>query len=187
MTEADTHHLRNDIDYDIDYDIHYDKGYLRLITAGAIIFVLIGLGLILTPDPNSAANTVFGVIWGLLSVGFFGAVALDALGKLRDNRPALSIDAIGVIDNGSVNRSGRIPWEDITQLELHRYYGQTFLSVQLRQGAYEHYRAANPLRRAMAALNYLFFKSPIHLATSSLTIDGDSLLQLISEVNARYT
>jgi len=173
------------------YDIHYDKGYLRLIAVGAAIFVLIGLGLILTPDSNSVTNTVgstaWGVIWGLLSMGFFGATGLDALSKLRDNRPALTIDAVGVIDNGGVNRSGRIPWEDIVQLELHRYYGQTFLSVQLREGAHDHYRAANPLRRIKVAVNRLLFKSPIHLPSSSLAIDGDSLLQRITEVNARYT
>jgi cytochrome bd-type quinol oxidase subunit 1 len=98
--------------------IPQSKTKILLHFLGALLFVAIGIWLwaIAGQKPPQEEIGMKGI--AILGVLFFGACAIGWCIALFDRRPALVIDAIGIIDHSSGVSAGRIRWSEIEDIRV---------------------------------------------------------------------
>ena len=159
---------------------------LAFMIVGATGFVAVGVWLYMQAGEPHNGNPLFMQVVGVVCSIFFGACALYGVIKLFDSSPGLVIDAEGIIDNASGVSAGRIPWADITSIDLRAVQKQRLLTVNVLDPD-KYIQQAAPLKRALVALNARYFGSPIQIASNALQINTDELLKVLKESHAKYT
>jgi hypothetical protein len=94
-------------------EIDFSKKRLILMISGCASFGLLSLGLILFIE----LGYITLIIVSLAFIVFFFAFRLS-LKKLIQNKPALVIDNVGIIENSSALSVGRIEWDQIEDIKV---------------------------------------------------------------------
>jgi len=97
---------------------------------------------------------------------------------LRNDRPALIIDDLGILDNVSAIKAGIIPWSNIAGLRTAAFASSEFLLVDLRN-VNEVLDVLPKLQRISATANIKKYQTPILINLSSLLIDKQELIRII--------
>lgn len=165
-------------------EIPLSKKKLVMTFLGALVFVAIGLWLVIA-RPNSR-NLFFGnqtmvLVAGAAGVLFFGFVAVRVLPKLRDKKPGLIIDHMGITDNSSALAAGFIPWSDINEIRLMEVMNQRFLMVMVNDPELYINKATNAITKRLVMANYTSYGSPISISSHALQMDFDQLHALLAE------
>ena len=156
---------------------------------GAMIFTGLGMFLMVIPIfqvPINFAETVFvtyGFIIGLLCVLFFGIGAAILFWNLFDNKPLLTINRQGIIDNKSTML---VPWSDIERIDVVKLHRNKFLAIIVKKPQDYIDRATNPFQRKMAEMSFKISGSPINFSTHIFQIKHDDLLKLLTEKLDEY-
>lgn len=108
--------------------VYPSKKSIGFLTAGALMFVVIGI-LFVTMD--STLDGTFTTIIRYACIVFFGFCLLYALKRLTSRRPSLRINEKGIYDNASAVGAGLVRWEEIKDLPIYTYGGQTYLGIEL--------------------------------------------------------
>lgn len=113
-------------------EIPISKTKISLLLVGALIFVMLGVLFILTPD--KFASTLFRNpqtirVVGVLAVLFFGAAGMYGLRKLFDKSIGLIIDENGITDNSNAASVGLIEWRDIVEIKTEQVMSTRFLLI----------------------------------------------------------
>jgi hypothetical protein len=94
--------------------------------AGGVVFAVLGVAMMLYPPKYGG----FGRFIGLVTVAFFGAVAVSILYRLvKPAGAAIIINAPGITDNASGLSVGLIPWDQIEEVKEYRVKNQIFLGI----------------------------------------------------------
>ena len=155
---------------------------ILMITAGALVLTAGAVFLWFIADEQRRISPGFARIVSVLGTLLFGAGIIYGAVKLLDKRPGLVLDAGGIIDNSSAIAAGRIPWEEIVDIQTMSVSGQNFLSIIVTDP--EKYIArGNPAKRMLAKANYKGYGTPIFISAMSL---GMNLAELQDAVFGMY-
>lgn len=166
--------------------IPLSKGKLLLFALGGAAFAALGLWLFLNADQMQRRRSpLFVKAVGVVCVGFFGLIAVQAGAKVFSTSPGLIIDAEGLVDNASGVAAGRIPWSDIKKIGISTSEKQRFLTIEVRDPQ-KYVRRARLVKRWFLTQNMTYFGSPIHIPADTLRIDFADLVKVIKESHARY-
>jgi hypothetical protein len=118
-------------------------------------------------------------------VPFFGLCAIYALFKVVDSRPGLIIDRQGIVDNSSAVAAGRILWHEVVDLEVSEIKGQRFITIEVVDPK-RFVDRGSLFARMLNAVNTEITGSPINIASTSLRIDFDRLVRVLTDAFVKY-
>lgn len=165
--------------------IPLSRNKLALLLVGSVAFVGGGILLCFLADTQTDFHPAFMKGVGLVGVFFFGLCSIYGCVKMFDPRPGLIIDEDGIVDRSNAVSAGRLHWDEITGLKVSTIMGQRFLVIEL----------ADPrkclerwgfFKRMMNAVNMKITGSPVNIASNSLRIDFDELVQVLTAALRRY-
>jgi hypothetical protein len=165
-------------------EIPLSKTKLILMLVGSIAFVLLGLWLISEADNLSGRmtkNPTYTRRIGAAGVLFFGVCAVYIGRKIPDNKPGLIIDEFGLTDNSSGISAGKIMWNDIKYIKVIEIHQQKLIMFHVNNPQDYIDKQTSGLRRKMMQLNYNMYGTPLSIASNSLKIKFDDLLNILND------
>lgn len=158
------------------------KIIIRLI--GALAFVGIGIWLMVMPPMNS--NIILGLpivryTAGIISILFFGLCAFLLFRKLPDNKPGLTMDPLGIIDNSSGNSLGLILWKDIKNISVVTIQRQKIIMLHVNNPQAYIERHTGGFAKKMLAWNHKLYGTPLSITAGGLAITFDELLNTMNQ------
>jgi hypothetical protein len=166
--------------------IRRDKPKLLFLAFGQAMFVALGVCLVVfiirkgTPFP-----AIFLVAVGVVDIVWFGSALVWSVTRLFDAKPALIIDSEGIVDNVSVLAVGRIPWQEITGIEVCQFSAKPYLAVHVEDFA-KYVRRAGPLRRWFARITLNYPGTAVNISAAAMRIGLDDLKALLAEGMAKH-
>jgi hypothetical protein len=163
-------------------EIALNKKRMLPILLGALVFVLLGIGMIslVFKARNQIALQAFLCIVGLAAVLFFGLIAIVLLPKMISSKPGMILSDEGLIDNTSGVSVDFIPWHDIRKINFSYSGTHTFVVVMVKKPGKYIERESNIIIRLAMQLNYKISGSPIHILASFLDINLNTLNEMIA-------
>jgi hypothetical protein len=157
---------------------------------GASVFVAAGIWLFSLDDAEIQSRRSFNDpvavhAFGLVSIVFFGSIALYLLKKLCDRKPALIFNSTGIVDNASSVSPGFIPWTDVAGAQVCEIQKQKLLIVRVRDPR-KYIARGNFLRRALNKANHNMVGSPISIAAHTLEINFSELAAIFDRYQRTY-
>jgi hypothetical protein len=122
---------------------------------------------------------------GLFTVAFFGLCALLGVQKLFEKKPGLVLNSTGILDNSSGIAAGLIPWSEIVGFDIFHMPGERSLVINVIDPD-KYVNRGSTIRRVLNKANVGLSGSPIAIASNSLKIDFDDLLQLCNAYLKKY-
>lgn len=154
--------------------IELSKTKILLGTFGSLAFVALGIWLI-------PRNPFIG--WsGIL---FFGFAGIAWAKKLFSKKPGLIFNNIGLVINRNNFPIGLIPWSDITGFSIFEVRGSKMLVILLKEPE-KYIEVGSSLRRNLNKINYQMSGSPIAIASSTLKISFNELMDTAKSFYDRY-
>ncbi len=101
--------------------------------------------------------------------------------KLVDKKPGLIIDETGVTDNSGANSAGHVLWSDVTVIDSLSIHNQKFVMLLISNPDEHINRQNSAIKRRMMKMNYNMHGTPINIATNSLSIKHDALMNMLVE------
>jgi hypothetical protein len=139
----------------------------------ACVFAVGGLGMFCVSVFGAAQLWTTAAI-GLVSVLFFGPLAVLAVRKLFDSRPGLVIDSQGIFDNSSSVAAERILWSEITAIGASFVVGQRFVSVHVADPE-RFLTQGTRLQRFLRRRNMELVGTPITISANGLAMRFNKL------------
>jgi hypothetical protein len=161
------------------------KRKILLLIAGSIGFVAGGIFVFSISESQMQCDPLIAKIGGILGVLFFGLCGLCGIIKLFDTKPGLILDSEGIIDNSSGVSAGRIPWNEIIDINTTVVANQNFLVFHVTNPE-KYVGRGNYFKRKINAANLKYFNSPIHISANTLKNDFDALTELILGYYQKY-
>jgi hypothetical protein len=165
--------------------IPLSKTKVALLVLGAVAFVGGSVWLWMIAETQGRYNPLFVKGIALAGAAFFGLCGVYGCVKIIDGKPGLIIDAAGIVDNSSAVAAGRIPWGEITGLRVCSIAGQRFLTIDVADPK-KYVARGGSFRRMMNAANARLTGSPINISASSLCVQFDELVHLLTEASNRH-
>lgn len=168
---------------DLPISIHLSKGKLLLSTLGAFAFVAIGFWFVLAPPSRtgSSLESTLLMVLGLVSILFFGGIAILVIRKLFDSRPGLIIDEQGLTDNSGGLSAGQILWQDIEDFKVLQIQRQRLILILVKNPQDYIDRQSNAWKRKLMAMNYRQYGTPISISTNGLKISFAELSEILEQ------
>lgn len=161
--------------------IPLSKGKLLLSTIGAFAFVAIGFWFVLAPP--TTYSSFFGpaviIVIGIISILFFGGIAILVIRKFFDQRPGLVIDEQGINDNSGGLSAGQILWADIEDFSVLQIQRQRLILILVKNPQDYLDRQSNGWKRKLMAMNYRQYGTPLSISTNGLKISFATLLEIL--------
>lgn len=154
----------------------------------ALAFTSLAILLFLYPNKFTSIimkNIGFIRLVGMLGTLFFGLCSVYLLIKIRDRKPGLIIDDVGIIDNTNATSIGLIKWGDITSIEERHILNNKFLIIHIDNPEVYLRKAKNLVSKSAMAMNLKKYGSPLSIISSSLTIDFEQLSEILSAALAK--
>jgi hypothetical protein len=145
--------------------------------AGGLGFVALGVFLMV----DAARYDLYTMFIGLVTVAFFGAIAVTAFYRLVTAAPAIIINARGIVDNASGVSVGLIPWDQIGEVREYRVQNQVFLSI-LPKDLNALLKKQPRWKRAAIRANLSMGAAPVNIPQAAL---GMKVSDLIREIEQR--
>ena len=144
-----------------------------------------GFWMWLVADAQTRPNPIFVKVIATLSILFFGLCTIYGCLKLRDKRPGLTIDDQGIVDHSSGVAVGRIPWSDVVGMNVTNIAGQRMITV-LVVDPQKYIDSCSSFARMANASNTKMTGSPINISPSTLKVDFNELLRLLTEAYEKH-
>lgn len=172
---------------DLPISIHLSKGKLLLSTLGAFAFVAIGFWFVLAPPSRtgSSLESTLLMVLGLVSILFFGGIAILVIRKFLDSRPGLIIDEQGLTDNSGGLSAGQILWQGIADFKVLQIQRQRLILILVKNPQDYIDRQSNAWKRKLMAMNYRQYGTPLSISTNGLKISFDELLEMLERQLSR--
>lgn len=167
---------------DTQIEIPLSKNKMVVSLLGTICFV--GFGFWFLINPSKINKSIFGhpiliFVVGLVSILFFGLVAITIIKKFSNNKVGLIINQEGIIDNSSGVSAGIVLWIDIDEIKTAQVMNQKFLMIIVKNPRLYIDRENNIIKRKGMQMNLSSYGSPISISTNSLKINFDDLQELL--------
>jgi hypothetical protein len=164
--------------------IYPSKFKMVLLTAGALIFVCVGLAFAIWRDEAGLTFWEFAFMAWVV-IPFFGFCFLYACYRLIVPKPALIINHRGIFDNASALSAGLVEWDEIDKVFIYEYQGQRILGIiPLDVKAFLERQPV--FKRWLMKVNTRLVEAPINIPQSTLPVKVDELVLKILEVHQNY-
>ena len=164
-------------------EIPISKKKTLLLLIGAILFVIFGVLLIMTPDKFISLvfrNPQTIRIGGIAAVLFFGVAGVYGLRKLFDKTIGLSIDEKGITDNSNAASVGLIEWNDILEIKNEQVMSTRFVLIFTRCPE-KYLESVNGFKRKLMQGNMKMYGTPLSITSNTLRYNFNDLEQLIKD------
>lgn len=170
-------------------EIPISKTKIFILLVGAIMFVLLGILFIITPD--TFISTIFQNpqtirVAGVAGVLFFGTALMYGLRKLFDKKSGLIIDESGITDNTNASSVGLINWSDITDIKTEKVMSTKFLLIYTSNPD-KYLESVGGLKRKLMEGNMKMYGTPLSITSNTLKYNFDKLEKLILERRQEQT
>jgi hypothetical protein len=143
---------------------------------GGVVFVACGWYLMFGPGQTDP----FERLVGLVTVVFFGAIAVSILFHLVKGGPAIIINAEGIVDHSSGVSVGLIPWDHIRDVREYRVQDQVFLSITPKN--LDALLKKQPRwKRAVMRANLSMGAGPVNIPQAALGVEVSDLIREIEQ------
>ena len=169
--------------------IKLSRKKMVLALLGSFLFVILGIWMVVKHNEIDSLFLKFPLailIIGIISIVFFGFIAILILKKLSSQTDGLIISSKGITDNSSGISAGFIPWTEITAITETSYAGQASVIIVIKNP--EEFIAAQKSsfkRKAMMA-NYKSFGGAVSISANSLETTHKNLKQVLVEKLTEY-
>lgn len=157
--------------------VKFSKIKIFSILLACLLFVLLGYIMFLE-------DFFFIKAVGILSILFFGFGMIFLIKMLFFFSPALIVNSKGIYDNSSKNKAGMILWDEINNITITtvstRYSKKKFISIYLKDSS-KYLKKGNLLKHFFTNINNSIYGTPIHISSTFLKIDFETLNNLINE------
>jgi hypothetical protein len=165
--------------------IRRDKPKLLFLMLGQGMLVALSACLVLFIWKGTPFPAMLVILAGVAGTIWFGSVMVWSATRLFDPKPALIIDSEGMVDNVSVLAVGRIPWQEITGVEVCQVSSKQYLAIHVQDFA-KYVRRASPLRRWFARITLNYPGTAVNVSTAAMRIGLDDLNALLAERMAKH-
>jgi hypothetical protein len=161
-------------------EIPYSKIKLTIGTIFSFLFVVGGYFMLFSINDEYFLYNLFIKTFGIIGMLFFGTTFVYSIVKLFDNRPGLTMDDNGIIDNSNMSSIGFINWMDIKEIKIWDYKSTSFLLIFLYDND-KYINKAKGLKRKLMKGNYKKYKTPISIISNTLDCNFDELAKVIKD------
>jgi len=165
-------------------EIPLSKKKLTLMVIGSLIFVVLGILFVVSPENYTSlimqSPTII-FISGLASILFFGLCFFFISKKLGDKSPGLVISDEGILDNSSGVSVGQIKWAEIEHISVIKIYRQKMIILQIKNPQEYIDKQTNWFKRKMMTTNYKMYGTPVCITSNGLKISFNELLSTLTE------
>jgi len=158
--------------------IPLSKKKIALSFSASITFVILSLLLI------QITSTIYRYLF-LISIIFFGTLAIFLFIKFFDRKPGLVINHEGIIDNSSALSAGLIRWDDVVDIDVLNLSGQKMVMIKLRNPN-QILSRQSILKRIVMKLNENFFGSPVFITPNILNCNFEELYDTLKKQSSLY-
>lgn len=165
-------------------EIPLSKKKLTLMVIGSLIFVVLGILFVTSPEKYTSSimrSPTIIFISGLASILFFGLCFFFILKKLGDKSPGLIITDEGIMDNSSGVSVGQIKWTEIEDISVIKVYRQKLIMLQIKNPQDYIDKQTSSFKRKMMTINYKMYGTPVSLTSNGLKISFNELLSTLTE------
>lgn len=162
-------------------EIPLSKKKILLLFIGAIVFVIFGILLIITPETFISPifrNQQTIRFAGIAAFFFFGAASVYGLKKLFDKTIGLIVDENGITDNSNASSVGLIEWIDITEIRTEQVMSTKFLLIFI-SNTEKYLDRVNGFKRKLLIGNMKMYGTPLSITSSTLKYNFDNLERLV--------
>lgn len=164
-------------------EIAVSKTKITLVLIGALIFVVLGLFFIVSPDaitsPIFSSPQVIRIV-GIVAVLFFGAAGVYGFRKLFDKSVGLTIDEKGITDNSNAASVGLIDWADITAIKTEQVMSTKFLLIFVSNPD-KYMDRVNGFKQKLMKANMKMYGTPLSITSNTLKYNFSDLERLLKE------
>lgn len=96
------------------------------------------------------------------------------------------LDDEGFIDYTSGVNTGKVLWEDVTDIFVKEGMGQQFIMLKVRDPEKYIEREKNPLKIRIMQMNNRLYETPINISAKTVKMSFDALYQLLGEMLSGY-
>ena len=174
--------------------IELSKTKIALAILGGTVFVAIGVWMLSLDEASIRSSRSFRLFLnnptyvqglGLLSIVFFGFLALFFFKKLFDKKPGLIFSNSGIVDNASAAAAGFIPWSEVIGADIFEMQQQKMLIIHVSDPQ-KYVDRGNAVKRKLNQANYKMCGSPIAISANALKIDFADLHSLFDQYQKKY-
>jgi hypothetical protein len=134
---------------------------------------------------DHTGNRVILLIMSALLITSLVASLIFTLRALLSQSPGLVINRTGIIDNTTGISAGKIPWENISNIHVTQHRSVQFLTIEVYDPE-QYLRQGNLLVRILKRLNYIFFRSPIHISANVLDLSFNEMMETVQRYHRKY-
>jgi len=170
--------------------IELSKTKLRLLVAGSMIFVIMGLWMVLHDSsqiayqrPYNSPVLTYGI--GTAGILFFGFCGAAGIRKLLDKKPGLILNSSGIHDNSSAVAARFVPWSEVIGFSIFEMQKQKTLVIIVREPE-RYIEAGGAFKRMLNRMNYKMCGSPVAISANSLNLGFDELLKICNAYLYKY-
>jgi len=163
-------------------EIPLSKLKIGLLFIGAILFVILGIQFIVSPEEwisSKLKSPELLRILGIITVSFFGICGLFIGKKLFDTQIGLTINDEGITDNTNATSIGLIEWDDIIGIERIDIASTKILVIITDKPDKYISRAKNGLSKRAMKANHKMYGSPLSIISNSLKMKFSELDELV--------
>lgn len=172
--------------------IALSRAKLALMIAGSLLFVAAGVWFLLASDDGSFiastsrfAPPLFIHALGAAAILFGTAGVVWGIGKSRDTKPGLVLNAEGLVDNSSAVAAGFIPWSEVTGVGTFQVSSQRMLVISVADPG-KYIERGGAVKRSLNRANANMCGSPIVISSNALRIPFDELRREVVAYSTRY-
>lgn len=171
--------------------ISFNKNKMYLLILGSIAFVALGFKMAsvdaveLAHQSTKYKNPLFVHGIAYAAIVFFGLGIFVGIKRLFDDKPALIINALGILDNVSRFSPQAVPWQDIQEFGVAEIHRQKMLVIFL-ENPQSYLDKATSMQKIGLTTNVKLVGSPWVISTSALKINFDELLNLCQQALKQY-
>ncbi|MBD8488097.1 hypothetical protein IFO69_04995 [Echinicola sp. CAU 1574] len=164
--------------------IPYSKLKIVLVFVGSLCFVAIGVMTLL--DEKGLTSLMFSSetmnkTIGVLSILFFGTIAVIVPWKLLSKNSGIEINEIGIIDHSNLSSIGLIEWEDIKEIQTHSFKKTSWLLIYTFQPQKYVNKAENGFKRWLLKSNLRTYKTPLSITSTILSVKFKELEKIVMD------
>jgi hypothetical protein len=153
--------------------VYLSKKKLAQMLLICVAFVVVSIGIINDEEDLSGKLAFY------ICIPVFGLMSAYFLSRLLSTKPALVLDSVGLLDNGSLVSAGLIPWSEITEVQSSFLGNAECLYVYVRDPE-KILSRFNPVKRAVMRVNQSMVRTPI---TISLFGSSSSSQEIVATIN----
>lgn len=156
---------------------------------GAFMFVIVGIWLVVKHKEMTSLFMKFPLailIVGIISILFFGFLAIVIIKKLSTQSDGLIISSKGITDNSSGISAGFIPWTEITAITETSYAGQASVVIVMKNPEEFIASQKSSFKRKVMSANYKSFGAAVSISANSLVTTHKNLKKVLVEKLTEY-